>query len=146
MNTNSTGFFKRFTKIRGDHPISSIRRLTWKGKIHLGILLPTIAKDKDGKYKKDQNGDFIQRRDKYGELEFPLPDEDREMVKIIKSGGMDLNTLHTQVETLEGICLMEYADSKLQSLPDYDMVNSLLINTIQGTFFYSNIHLTTNKI
>jgi len=69
MNTNG-GFFKRFTKIRGDHPISSIRRLTWKGKIRLGIQVPTIAKDKDGKYKKDQNGNPIQRRDKFGELEF----------------------------------------------------------------------------
>jgi len=69
-STNGTGFFKRFTKIVGKHPISSIRRLTWKGKIRLGIQVPTIAKDKDGKYKKDQNGDFIQRRDKYGELEF----------------------------------------------------------------------------
>jgi len=69
-STNGTGFFKRFTKIVGKHPISSIRRLTWKGKIRLGIQVPTIAKDKDGKYKKDQNSDFIQRRDKYGELEF----------------------------------------------------------------------------
>ena len=69
-NTNGTGFFKRFTKIKGDHPISSIRRLTWKGKIRLGIQVPTIAKDKDGKYKKDQNGDFVQKRDKFGELEF----------------------------------------------------------------------------
>ena len=69
-NTNGTGFFKRFTKIKGKYPISSIRRLTWKGKIRLGIQVPTIAKDKDGKYKKDQNGDFIQRRDKFGELEF----------------------------------------------------------------------------
>jgi hypothetical protein len=66
---NGTSFFKRFTKIKGDHPISSIRRLTWKGKIRLGIQVPTIAKDKDGKYKKDQNGNFIQKRDKYGELE-----------------------------------------------------------------------------
>jgi len=41
MNTNGTGFFKRFTKIKGDHPISSIRRLTWKGKIRLGIQVPT---------------------------------------------------------------------------------------------------------
>ncbi len=69
MNTNG-GFFKRFTKIRGDHPISSIRRLTWKGKIRLGIQVPTIAKDQNGKYKKDKNGDPIQRRDKFGELEF----------------------------------------------------------------------------
>jgi len=69
-NTGGTNFFKRFTKIVGEHPISSIRRLTWKGKIRLGIRVPTIAKDKDGKYKKDQNGDFIQKRDKYGELEF----------------------------------------------------------------------------
>ncbi|MBA7541462.1 hypothetical protein ES705_33776 [subsurface metagenome] len=69
-NTNGTGFFKRFTKIRGDHPISSIRRLTWKGKIRLGIQVPTLEKGKDGKYKKDQNGDLVQRRDKFGELEF----------------------------------------------------------------------------
>jgi len=69
-NTNGTGFFKRFTKIRGKNPISSIRRLTWKGKIRLGIKIPTIARDKDGKYKKDQNGDPLQRRDKFGELEF----------------------------------------------------------------------------
>jgi len=69
MNTNG-GFFKRFTKIRGEHPISSIRRLTWKGKIRLGIQVPTIAKDQNGKYKKDQNGNPIQRRDKFGELEF----------------------------------------------------------------------------
>jgi len=69
MNTNG-GFFKRFTKIKGDYPISSIRRLTWKGKIRLGIQVPTIAKDKDGKYKKDKNGNPIQRRDKFGELEF----------------------------------------------------------------------------
>jgi len=67
---NSTGFFKRFTKIKGKYPISSIRRLTWKGKIRLGIKIPTIARDKDGKYKKDQNGDPLQRRDKFGELEF----------------------------------------------------------------------------
>ena len=67
---NGTSFFKKFTKIKGKYPISSIRRLTWKGKLRLGIQVPTIAKDKDGKYKKDQNGDFIQRRDKYGELEF----------------------------------------------------------------------------
>jgi len=67
---NSMNFFKRFTKIKGDHPISSIRRLTWKGKIRLGIQVPTIAKDNEGKYKKDQNGDFVQRRDKFGELEF----------------------------------------------------------------------------
>ena len=70
MNTNGTGFFKRFTKIVGKHPISSIRRLTWKGKIRLGIQVPTIARDKEGKYKKDQNGNPIQRRDKFGELEF----------------------------------------------------------------------------
>jgi len=69
MNTNG-GFFKRFTKIRGDHPISSIRRLTWKGKIRLGIQVPTIEKDQNGKYKKDKNGNPIQRRDKFGELEF----------------------------------------------------------------------------
>ena len=69
-NTNGTGFFKRFTKIRGDHPISSIRRLTWKGKIRLGVQVPTLEKGKDGKYKKDQNGDLVQRRDKFGELEF----------------------------------------------------------------------------
>ena len=67
---NGTSFFKRFTKIKGKYPISSIRRLTWKGKIRLGIQVPTIAKDKDGKYKKDQNGNLIQRRDKFGELEF----------------------------------------------------------------------------
>jgi len=72
---NGTSFFKKFTKIKGDHPISSIRRLTWKGKIRLGIQVPTIAKDKNGKYKKDQNGDFIQRRDKYGELEFHPKEE-----------------------------------------------------------------------
>ena len=71
MNSaNGTSFFKRFTKIKGDHPISSIRRLTWKGKIRLGIKVPTIAKDTNGKYKKDQNGDPLQRRDKFGELEF----------------------------------------------------------------------------
>ncbi len=69
MNTNG-GFFKRFTKIKGQYPISSIRRLTWKGKIRLGIQVPTKAKDKDGEYKKDQKGDFIQRRDKFGKLEF----------------------------------------------------------------------------
>jgi len=69
MNTNG-GFFKRFTKIRGEHPISSIRRLTWKGKIRLGIQVPTIEKDKDGKYKNDSNGKPIQRRDKFGKLEF----------------------------------------------------------------------------
>ena len=69
MNT-SGGFFKRFTKIKGEHPISSIRRLTWKGKIRLGIQVPTIAKDQNGKYKKDKNGNPIQRRDKFGELEF----------------------------------------------------------------------------
>jgi len=69
-NTGGTSFFKKFTKIVGDHPISSIRRLTWKGKIRLGIRVPTIAKDKNKKYIKDQNGDFVQKRDKYGELEF----------------------------------------------------------------------------
>jgi len=69
-NAGGTSFFKRFTKIVGEHPISSIRRLTWKGKIRLGIKVPTIAKDKDGKYKKDQNGDPLQARDKYGELAF----------------------------------------------------------------------------
>ncbi len=67
---NGSSFFKKFTKIKGDYPISSIRRLTYRGKISLGIQVPTIAKDKDGKYKKDQNGNPIQRRDKYGELEF----------------------------------------------------------------------------
>ena len=67
---NNTNFFKRFTKIKGEHPISSIRRLTWKGKIRLGIQVPTIAKDQNGKYKKDKNGNPIQRRDKFGELEF----------------------------------------------------------------------------
>jgi len=67
---NGTNFFKKFTKIKGDNPISSIRRLTWKGKIRLGIKIPTIAKDKNGKYKEDQNGEPVQRRDKYGELEF----------------------------------------------------------------------------
>ena len=69
-NTNGTGFFKRFTKIKGQYPISSIRRLTWKGKIRLGIKIPTMERDKEGKYKKDQNGDLVQRRDKFGELEF----------------------------------------------------------------------------
>jgi hypothetical protein len=69
LNTDGS-FFKRFTKIRGENPISSIRRLTYRGKISLGIQVPTIAKDKDGKYKKDQNGNPIQRRDKFGELEF----------------------------------------------------------------------------
>ena len=69
-NTGGTSFFKRFTKIVGEHPISSIRRLTWKGKIRLGIKVPTIAKDKNKKYIKDKNGDFVQKRDKYGELEF----------------------------------------------------------------------------
>jgi len=67
---NNTNFFKRFTKIKGDHPISSIRRLTWKGKIRLGIQVPTLEKGKDGKYKKDQNGDPVQRRDKFGDLEY----------------------------------------------------------------------------
>jgi len=69
-DATSSSFFKKFTKIKGDHPISSIRRLTYRGKISLGIQVPTIAKDKDGKYKKDQNGNPIQRRDKFGELEF----------------------------------------------------------------------------
>jgi len=69
-NTGGTSFFKKFTKIKGQYPISSIRRLTWKGKIRLGIQVPTIAKDKDGKYKKDQAGNPVQRRDKFGELEF----------------------------------------------------------------------------
>jgi len=70
-NTNGTaGFFKRFTKIKGKYPISSIRRLTWKGKIHLGVQLPTIERDEEGHYKLDKNGNPIQRRDKYGELEF----------------------------------------------------------------------------
>lgn len=69
-STNGASFFKRFTKIKGQYPISSIRRLTWKGKIRLGIQVPTIARDKEGKYKKDQNGNPIQRRDKFGELEF----------------------------------------------------------------------------
>ena len=67
---NNTGFFKRFTKIRGEYPVSSIRRLTWKGKVRLGIKVPTLTKDNDGKYKKDSNGDFVQKRDKFGELEF----------------------------------------------------------------------------
>jgi hypothetical protein len=71
MNSaNGTSFFKRFTKIKGKNPISSIRRLTWKGKIRLGIQVPTIERDSSGKYKKDQSGNPIQRRDKYGELEF----------------------------------------------------------------------------
>ena len=70
INTNGTGFFKRFTKIRGKYPVSSIRRLTWKGKVRLGIQVPTMERDKEGKYKKDQNGNLIQRRDKFEELEF----------------------------------------------------------------------------
>jgi len=74
-NTGGTSFFKRFTKIVGEHPISSIRRLTWKGKIRLGIRVPTIAKDNNKKYIKDQNGDFVQKRDKYGELEFHPKEE-----------------------------------------------------------------------
>ena len=70
-NMNSAaGFFKRFTKIKGKYPISSIRRLTWKGKIHLGVQLPTIERDEEGHYKLDKNGNPIQRRDKFGELEF----------------------------------------------------------------------------
>ena len=69
MNS-AAGFFKRFTKIKGKYPISSIRRLTWKGKIHLGVQLPTIERDEEGHYKLDKNGNPIQRRDKYGELEF----------------------------------------------------------------------------
>ena len=69
-NTGGTSFFKRFTKIVGEHPVSSIRRLTWKGKIRLGIKIPTIAKDKNKKYIKDQNGEFVQKRDKFGQLEF----------------------------------------------------------------------------
>jgi len=70
INTNGTGFFKRFTKIRGKYPVSSIRRLTWKGKIRLGIQVPTMERDQEGKYKTDKNGNPIQRRDKFGELEF----------------------------------------------------------------------------
>jgi hypothetical protein len=71
INTNGTaGFFKRFTKIKGKYPISSIRRLTWKGKIHLGVQVPTIERDEKGHYKLDQNGNPIQKRDKFGELEF----------------------------------------------------------------------------
>ena len=69
MNS-AAGFFKRFTKIKGKYPISSIRRLTWKGKIHLGVQLPTIERDEEGHYKLDKNGNPIQRRDKFGELEF----------------------------------------------------------------------------
>jgi len=69
-NTNGTGFFKRFTKIKGKNPISSIRRLTWKGKIHLGVQVPTIERDENKRYKLDSNGNPIQRRDKFGELEF----------------------------------------------------------------------------
>jgi len=95
-NTNGTGFFKRFTKIKGDHPISSIRRLTWKGKIRLGIQVPTIAKDKDGKYKKDQNGDLVQRRDKFGELEFHPKDVSyfvcpKEVKKMFGNEPIELN-------------------------------------------------------
>lgn len=70
MNGNGNGFFRRFTKIKGDHPISSIRRLPWKDKIRLGIQEPTIEKDKEGKYKLDSKGNPIQRKDKFGELEF----------------------------------------------------------------------------
>jgi hypothetical protein len=69
-NTNGTGFFKRFTKIKGKYPISSIRRLTWKGKIHLGVQVPTIERDENKRYKLDSKGNPIQRRDKFGELEF----------------------------------------------------------------------------
>ena len=69
MNNGST-FFRRFTKIRGDHPISNIRRLPWKDKIRLGIQVPTIEKDKEGKQKLDSKGNPVQKRDKFGELEF----------------------------------------------------------------------------
>lgn len=68
-SANGVDFFKEFTEIKGEHPISSIRRLTYRGKISLGIQVPTIEKGKDGKYKKDQNGNPVQRRDKYGDLE-----------------------------------------------------------------------------
>jgi hypothetical protein len=44
--------------------------LTYRSKISLGIQVPTIEKGKDGKYKKDQKGNPIQKRDKYGDLEF----------------------------------------------------------------------------
>jgi hypothetical protein len=70
MNGNGNGFFRRFTKIKGDHPISSIRRLPWKDKIRLGIQVPTIEKDKEGKQKLDSKGNPIQKKDKFGELEF----------------------------------------------------------------------------
>lgn len=70
MNNINGTFFKRFTKIKGDHPISSIRRLTWKGKIHLGVQVPTIERDENKRYKLDSQGNLIQRRDKFGELEF----------------------------------------------------------------------------
>ena len=69
-STNGADFFKEFTEIKGEKPISSIRRLTYRGKIGLGIQVPTIEKDKDGKYKKDKKGNPIQRRDKHGDLEF----------------------------------------------------------------------------
>jgi len=68
--SNGNGFFRRFTKIKGDHPISSIRRLPWKDKIRLGIQVPTIEKDKEGKQKLDSKGNPVQKRDKFGELEF----------------------------------------------------------------------------
>jgi hypothetical protein len=69
MNGNGNSFFRKFTKIRGDHPISSIRRLPWKDKIRLGIQVPTIEKDKEGKQKLDSKGNPVQKRDKFGELE-----------------------------------------------------------------------------
>jgi len=68
--SNGNGFFRKFTKIKGDHPISSIRRLPWKDKIRLGIQVPTIEKDKEGKQKLDSKGNPVQKRDKFGELEF----------------------------------------------------------------------------
>jgi len=67
---NSSSFFRKFTKIKGENPISSIRRLPWRNKIRLGIQIPTIEKDKEGKYKLDSKGNPIQKRDKFGGLEF----------------------------------------------------------------------------
>ena len=63
----STNFKRKFTSIKG---VSTIRRLPWKGKIRLGIQVPTIEKDSKGDYKKDANGVQIQARDKFGKLLF----------------------------------------------------------------------------
>jgi hypothetical protein len=69
----STNFKRKFTSIKdvgNVKGVSAIRRLPWKGRIGLGVQVPTIEKDSKGNYKKDEKGVLIQARDKFGKLVF----------------------------------------------------------------------------